>query len=354
MGARTIGGGYRSGARACASKNPPKVEFPELPFDVIPLVLRAIFDGGDDRDPRVTCRAAMCWSTLNKTHREACIDEKVWDDLIARVFPAEAIAKLNAACSKSQWFGEWTSYEDELCTWSLHPDAFYTPQDFFYELCYWAWKRRMTPLWNCMAKYIRNVPFDYPHYFEIAKIAAMMFREDKSKTPFDDMFGGCPNLLKGEHGLSEIPTDMPRYGEIVRWAVQKPIRGRYVRRDYAHSALKWVSTDRADYGELARLAIEAGDPTVMNWVPTDRDDYGELARLAMKKKADSVTWIKTDHANYREIAKYAIKQHRGVIEYLPKTHPDYPTLLEFHRSQWKNWKTGATRVRARRGGARTG
>ena len=50
----------------CAPPAPPPpetVEFPELPFDVIPLVLHAIFDGWDDRNPEVACRAAMCWST---------------------------------------------------------------------------------------------------------------------------------------------------------------------------------------------------------------------------------------------------------------------------------------------------
>ena len=88
------------GARACAQKEfkvqppappPETVGLPELPFDVIPLVLRALYIGCKDHEhwdtldgeDRAAARAAACcskvdtdravayWSTLNKTHREA-------------------------------------------------------------------------------------------------------------------------------------------------------------------------------------------------------------------------------------------------------------------------------------------
>lgn len=133
-------------ARTCAQKDSPKVQppappppetaaFPELSPDVIPLVLHAIFDGWDkDRDPVATCRAAVRWSTLNKTHREACADaEQVWDDLIARHFPNHTFEKT--------WGRELISFAigDEFNIYSYitepDPETFHTARDYYYALC---------------------------------------------------------------------------------------------------------------------------------------------------------------------------------------------------------------------------
>jgi len=135
------------GARACASKNPPKVqppappspetvEFPELPFDVIPLVLRAIFDGWDDRDPEATCRTAARWSTLNQTHHEACAAEQVWDDLIVHWFPRHtpAVIAERGLLSCDKEFNDWG--EPSKGWWTMpDPATFDTARDYYNALC---------------------------------------------------------------------------------------------------------------------------------------------------------------------------------------------------------------------------
>lgn len=135
------------GARACAPKNPPKVqppappppetvEFPELPFDVIPLVLHALFDDGwpyDPGDDGATCRAAVRWSRLNKTHREACASDQVWEYVIARCQPNHTFEKTAGR--------ELISIGREVCdnghTWTMEylsepdPRSFRTTLDYF-------------------------------------------------------------------------------------------------------------------------------------------------------------------------------------------------------------------------------
>ena len=48
-----------------------------------------------------------------------------------------------------------------------------------------------------------------------------------------------------------------------------------------------MPTDRADYGELARLAIEDA-PLSIAFVPTDRDDFDKLLSLAMNQPGPNV------------------------------------------------------------------
>ena len=375
-------------SRACAQKEPLKVqpptpppetvELPELPFDVIPLVLRAIFDGWDDRDPEATCRTAARWCAVNRAHRDACRDDDAaWRAITERVFPAEDIAELDDPRSEGNWFGEWPhkNYENFETRWDwrppdshgLRPDAFDTPRAFFYALCDQSRRRRMTPIWDDLAGRFADLPRDYPDYFEIAKLAAAL-----------------PSL-----GLEVIPTDMPGYGAIARWAVQHPFWEWYRDDDNGDAlygfnhALRFVPTDRADYGEIARLAVQhdRGSPIWYYWcrrggprvpeidgptyqelshVPTDRADYGEIAKLAVQTHGSSLKYVPTDRDDYvalarmairndprwalsavptdrddySELAKYAINHSPDALRGVPRDHADYAALRAVHVARW--------------------
>jgi hypothetical protein len=136
-----------SGARACAHKKPLKAQpptpppetvgWPELPFDVIPLVLHALLVGCNDRDPEATVRAAECWSTLNKTHREACAadPDQVWEGLIARDFPRHTPAVI-AERGLLSFDCDFDVCGNSIEDWLTEPDpkTFDTVQDYYFAL----------------------------------------------------------------------------------------------------------------------------------------------------------------------------------------------------------------------------
>jgi hypothetical protein len=144
-----------------------------------------------------------------------------------------------------------------------------------------------------------------------------------------------------------VPTDRADYGEIARLAVQhdrgSPIWHYYSRRggprvpetnEPTYQELSYVPTDRADYDEIAKLAVQAHGSS-LKYVPTDRDDYGELARMAIRNDPRwALSAVHTDRDDYGELAKYAINQHPDALRSVPRDHTDYAALRAVHVARW--------------------
>lgn len=100
------------------------------------------------------------------------------------------------------------------------------------------------------------------------------------------------------HALQFVPKDRPDFGRLAKLAVQAPLQRAtlnnslfhdtapsYLHQDpdtLFHNALSYVPTDRADFGAIAKLAVQT-DGLALEFVPQDRDDFGELARLAVQQ-----------------------------------------------------------------------
>ena len=73
--------------------------------------------------------------------------------------------------------------------------------------------------------------------------------------------------------FERVPTDLWNYNAIVRFYTRSG--------PWQPVATKAIPTNRADYGELAMLAV-ARDGNGLKWVPQIRADYGAIAKLAVQ------------------------------------------------------------------------
>ena len=117
-----------------------------------------------------------------------------------------------------------------------------------------------------------------------------------------------PSLLK------YVPIDRADYGELARIAVAKN-----------GWALEYVPTGRPDYGAIARIAV-AQEGLSLEHVPKDLPGYGEIARIAVAQEGYALYHVPKDLPGYGEIARIAVVEDGYALEFVPKDHPEYDEI----------------------------
>ncbi len=146
--------------------------------------------------------------------------------------------------------------------------------------------------------------------------------------------------------LQYVPTDLANYGEIAKLAVQRWMYAlQYVPTDLSNydaiakvavrtnpSALQWVPKDLADYGAIAELAAQRA------WAKAGKDltntriqelpDFGAIAKIAVKEDGMALKDVPTDRDDYGAIARLALKENGDALEYVPEDRDDYGVLAK--------------------------
>ena len=131
--------------------------------------------------------------------------------------------------------------------------------------------------------------------------------------------------------MRDVPTDLWNYGEIANLAIEQynPLVFDYP--DKTYRVLRYVPTYRADYVDIAKLAVEH-DPYSFEDVPTDHPDYSKIAKVVLgaveepKDTAWALGIIPTDRDDYVELAKIAVKHDPVAFDSVPEDHPGWEEI----------------------------
>lgn len=98
------------------------------------------------------------------------------------------------------------------------------------------------------------------------------------------------------------------------------------------TALEYVHPKVKQYGELAMVAVddEYAGFRALQHVPTDRDDYFEIARRAVQVNGLALQFVPTDLAHYDKLAAIAVNQSRYAINIIPMSHACYERMRKLH------------------------
>ena len=98
------------------------------------------------------------------------------------------------------------------------------------------------------------------------------------------------------------------------------------------TALEYVHPKVKQYGELAMVAVDDEDAGFMalQHVPTDRDDYFEIARRAVQVNGLALQFVPPDLAHYDKLAAIAVNQSRYAINIIPMSHACYERMRKLH------------------------
>ena len=101
------------------------------------------------------------------------------------------------------------------------------------------------------------------------------------------------------------------------------------------TALEYVHPNVKQYGELAMVAVDDEDAGFMalQHVPTDRDDYFEIARRAVQVNGLALQFVPTDLAHYDKLAAIAVNQSRYAINIIPVSHACYERMRKLHNER---------------------
>jgi len=257
--------------------------------DLPPDLLEALLGILDAEHP---CREVVKLCGLNRKWRGWCRDGWLYD----------------AANRALGFYGQFESWEAVLAMYAAirvtPPGA--TPEAYFKAACLARF-----------GEHLAGVPQHHPFY------EARLLHQVRTT--------GLPKI-------DHIPTHLSNYGAFLRRAVQKE----------EASALKFVPKDRADYGEIAKLALQTKG-WALEFVPTDRADYGELAMLAVaqdgwseivdeyymsRRFRHALKFVPTDRADYGELATVAVQADGRALRFVPRTRDDYGELARLAVVQW--------------------
>ena len=220
------------------------------------------------------------------------------DEIRDKILSGERVAQNNEICSTVSAWCQATRCDDDMFRrlnhmlgWTHDPPPGEN-RDTFYFLCSERARALTSP--NIYLKALRG---RHPAYKSLSVLAVQRNGGALEYVPTNRAdFGEIARLAVQRHGgalLFVLPTDRADYGEIAKLAVQ----------GYGH-ALEYVPTDRADYGEIAKLAVQQHG-IALCYVPPDRTDYGEIAKLAVQRSGRALDHVPTDRADYGELAALA-------------------------------------------------
>ena len=186
----------------------------------------------------------------------------------------------------------------------------------------------------CVSDFITKVPTNHPAFDQLARF--LVEQSGTLNSPLMYIPSDCANygelakiaVQNHEDALQNVPEDRADYAEIAKLAVQ-----------HEGWALQYVPPNRADYGELAMFAVQ-NNGYAINDVPTGRDDYGELARHAVQQEGQALQDVPSNRPDYGELAKLAVQQDCQALQYVPTNRADYGAIARIAMEHCNRYSFG--------------
>ena len=278
----------------------------DLPPDMVEVLLRFINEPGSGRDP---CEIVRSMCATHPTWRAYCQSGFMYD---------AANRALGYYGAHETWAGVQAYYGRLLSSTPIELPGDGSVKAYFEEACNARVNNNMQGVWWLAPFFAARVMQQVSNGDPIAFLAiANVFRQRPEALPnYNDIAALYMQWDAGNLSLVPSNRDDVDYHRLAMRAI-----GAW----NGNRALKYVPIGRADFGELARFAVQESSELALKYVPTGRADYQELATVAVRKNGRALRYVPKDAAYWDELATIAVQNHDGAIAiwFVPREHPEY-------------------------------
>ena len=188
-------------------------------------------------------------------------------------------------------------------------------REFFARSCRWLQMARDARLMDSNNFFLRTLGFSSVGKWAILRVHPMLLKYVPARRAD---YADLARIALHENGLA-LGGLSPTCADYVELALIAVSNNGW--------ALQDVNSDSPGYGELAKVAVSMNGE-VLNAVNTERTDYGAIAMIAVQHHGWAIQYVPTDRRDYGELARVAVQRQLWSLKYVPRDHPDYDEIAK--------------------------